>query len=173
MGTTFATEMSPIVGWAVVDFVGGREEFGTFEDACARLVDVRDNGAVLAGSRPSGDPYYDCYDAHDPSIEVMEEDPAPTVHMNVGNAALLCDVLGIASDDEDGGEMTPTDFLGRVLVAQALSPADAGVPMYTESGDGRFINCGRPEGYLQDRLADLRELAEWAIAHGRGTVWWG
>lgn len=173
MGTTFATEMGPVIGWAVVDRVGGREEFGTYEAACSRMVDVRDNGAVLAGSCLSGYAYHEYYGPHDPTIEVVEEDPAPTVHMNFSNAALICDVLGISRDAEDGGEMSPKDFLGRILLAQALSPADAGVPARSATAGGRFTNGGRPEGYVQSRLSNLRELAEWAIAHDRRTVRWG
>ncbi|MEU9014724.1 hypothetical protein AB0D12_34265 [Streptomyces sp. NPDC048479] len=59
-------------------------------------------------------------------------------------------------------------FLGRFLLALALDPEDAGRPAVT---DGRFIDCGRSQGYAQSRLYELRELAEYAHARGLRVTW--
>lgn len=72
------------------------------------------------------------------------------------------------------GSMPAQDFLGRVLVAQAVNPADAGVParVMPSEGGATMIDCGRREGYSEDRLGQLHELAEFAVSRGR-TIQWG
>lgn len=101
------------------------------------------------------------------------------VNMSNGNAALVCATLGIDLDAEGWcGSLSAADFLGRVLLALAIAPADEGMPSYelapgdsagifgtVRQGGPRFIQGARPEGYTQQRLAQLRELAEWAVAH--------
>jgi hypothetical protein len=90
-----------------------------------------------------------------------------SVNMSNTNAARVCETLGIDLDDLGWcGSLPAADFLGRVLVALAVCPVDAGIPAHELSGTSpRWIECGRPEGYLQDRLGQLRELADWAVAH--------
>lgn len=174
MSIDFTTDSGSVLGHAVTDRCGGREEFATYDAATERLVAVRDHGAVLAGSKPSGDDYFDAYDVHNPSIEAIVEDLAPVVNMCNRNACFVAAALGILPvDGELWGSTSPADFLGRVMLAQAVSPADEGVPGYAHPGTGgRFIEGDRPSGYLQDRLVQLRDLADWAIAHGRDSIWW-
>jgi hypothetical protein len=90
-----------------------------------------------------------------------------SVNMSNANAARVCETLGIDLDEEGWcGSLPAADFLGRVLMALAVLPVDAGVPWHEVPGPGaRMIECGRPEGYTQDRLGQLRELADWAVAH--------
>lgn len=175
MSIDFTTDSGSVLGYAVTDRSGGQEKFATYDAAVQRLVAVRDRGAILNGSQPSGDEYRDMYDVHDPSIDVLVDDPAPVVNMCNRNAWFVGAALGITPiDGELSGSTTPIDFLGRVLLAQAISPADAGTPAYAHPGTGgRFIEGDRPTAYLQDRLDQLRDLAEWAIAHGRDSIWWG
>lgn len=77
---------------------------------------------------------------------------------------------------EDGGlmgSMSARDFLGRVLVAQAVNPADAGLAS-TESTAGSgmtIVSCGRSEGYSDHRLGQLREVAEFGVDRGRDIQW--
>lgn len=93
-----------------------------------------------------------------------------SVNMSSSNAAHVCASLGLDLEDLGWcGSLAAEDFLGRVLVALAVLPVDAGMPRHElprEPGTVRWIECGRPEGYAQDRLGQLRELADWAIAHG-------
>ncbi|MFD9047753.1 hypothetical protein, partial [Streptomyces zaomyceticus] len=77
-----------------------------------------------------------------------------SVNMANANAARVLDVLGF---DELCGEVGARDFLGRVLMALALEPEDAGRP---SSVEGRVVDCGRPVGYVQARLEELRVLGE-------------
>ena len=101
------------------------------------------------------------------------------VNMSNSNAAVVCATLGIDLEEWGWcGSLPAADFLGRVLIAPAVSPVDAGVPAHRlQPGDSAgvfgtvveggptFIECGRREGYTQERLDQLRELADWAIAH--------
>jgi hypothetical protein len=170
MSITFTTEMSPIVEWAVTDRAGGREQLDTYDEAVARMVAVRDHGAILNGARPTGDAVADHRDMHDAVIiELIEADPAPEINVSNRNAFYLLRALGV-TDPDYSGTMKPADFLGRVLIAEAISPSDAGVPAYAVTE--RFIDCGRSEGYLHERLTQLRELADWAIEHQREEICW-
>lgn len=101
------------------------------------------------------------------------------VNMSNSNAAQVCRTLGIDLEEWGWcGSMSAQDFLGRVLVALAIEPADAGIPAHqllpgdsagifgtVAEGGPTFIECGRREGYTQERLSQLRELADWAVAH--------
>jgi hypothetical protein len=103
-----------------------------------------------------------------------------------GNVAHIAETLGIEGPDE-GGEVygdEPADlFLGRVLLALAVAPQDAGTPATSRTlgdgfggsplltAEGRWYDCGRSEGYTQRKLAELRTLAEWAAARGHRVAW--
>lgn len=103
---------------------------------------------------------------------VIGLDPAgdvPEVNLANANARRVLEVLGLADEFGDlTGNATAEEFLGRCLIALAVEPADAGVPAVQ---DGSFIDCGRPAGYLQDRLAELHDLAMWCAAQGRAVSW--
>ena len=90
------------------------------------------------------------------------------INVSSANAVVLCDALGINLAEEGWcGSLPAEDFLGRVLVALAVQPSDEGIPTHeVPTGGVRWIECGRRPGYIQDRLAQLHELAEWAVAHG-------
>lgn len=92
------------------------------------------------------------------------------VNVSNFNAKAVLDVLGFGGD-EDGelaGAVDGSDFLGRVLTAQALNPADAGVPATQE---GNVIYCGRPEGYMEDVLARLHPIAQHAADTNQEVAW--
>lgn len=103
---------------------------------------------------------------------VLRDVPAAehlAVNMSNSNAARVCGSLGINLDAMGWcGSLTAQDFLGRILVALAVEPADAGLPSTVDAAPGRatFIDCGRAPGYAQERLEQLRELADWAVANG-------
>ena len=102
----------------------------------------------------------------------VEVEPAPYVNVSNMNAVALFDVLGwmVGSSFEDRccGLMSSFDFMGRVLTADALSLVDAGVPA---TQDGIMVECGRAEGYVNARLVELREVAEYALANGFNVAW--
>ena len=99
------------------------------------------------------------------------------VNMSNSNAATVAATLGIDLNELGWcGSMAAEDFLGRVLVALAISPADEGMPSYrmapgdsagvfgtVREGGPTFIQGARHPGYLQERLAQLHELAVWAV----------
>lgn len=105
-----------------------------------------------------------------------EEAPeALQINMSNTNACRVCEALGIdlASDDWVG-DMPAEAFLGRVLLALAISPTDDGMPSYEHQPVGTgptVIEGGRRPGYLQERLAQLHALGEYAISM-RSEVWW-
>lgn len=90
------------------------------------------------------------------------------INMSSSNAAVVCGALGIDLAEEGWcGSLPAEDFLGRVLMALAIQPSDEGVPARDDTvpGQVRWIECGRRPGYIQERLAQLHELAQWAVAH--------
>jgi hypothetical protein len=122
------------------------------------------------------------------------------VNLSNLNAQTLMDLLGLRIDqDGDGdwaGSLSADDLLGRVLIAQAINPADEGLPAYkmtgAEAGNhsgllGSMLSGlaqaeaegkagpsiwfgGRPAGYFDERLAQVRELAEAVKALGDDWV---
>lgn len=81
----------------------------------------------------------------------------------------LCPVFAEAAGDAD-----PADFLGRVLIAEALAGQaadDSGRGWSALPGLPNHVDCGRPAGYLTERLAQLRTIAEDAAAHNAMVVW--
>ena len=96
------------------------------------------------------------------------------INMSNANAAVVCGALGIDLAAEGWcGSLPAEDFLGRVLVALAIQPADEGIPSHElpREHNGpfpvgpRIVECGRRPGYIQERLAQLHALAQWAVDH--------
>jgi hypothetical protein len=108
------------------------------------------------------------FSAYNTTTHEFEADEL-SVNMANANAAHVLSALGLDTMDLAGGEPAET-FLGRVLMALAVAPADAGVPAHTV-GSERFIDCGRSVGYLQERLSQLHELALSAKEHGCEISW--
>lgn len=128
--------------------------------------------ALVAGDVPHpacGDDWCRADDSRSMRIDAVDE--TPEMNVSNANARLVLDALGYgdALRDEDlTGQASGEDFLGRVLTAVAVAHADVGIPAHQM---GRVIECGRPEGYLDDRLDTLRTVAEAAIASGRDVCW--
>lgn len=107
---------------------------------------------------------------------------APSLNVSNGNAIVLLEALGLLGEVTDTpfgpvpdacGSLDAETFLGRVLAAEVLSVGDAGTETETlvEEGRATMVMCGRPEGYLDAKLAVLREVATWAQAHQVPVVW--
>lgn len=115
------------------------------------------------------------FSAYSPATQQFVADEL-AVNMANANAAHVLDVLGFGEDVRAGdlcGTVSGEDFLGRVLMALAVSPADAGIPAHEDhtAGGMLWIEGGRPEGYTQERLGQLRELAEDARDRGCSITW--
>jgi hypothetical protein len=100
---------------------------------------------------------------------------SPGINVNNGNAGSLLEVLGLPTDPwnlpMNFDYPTGYDFLGRVLIALGLAPKDEGRPVVADLDNPRWIEGGRRSGYTQDKLAEMRTLAEYAIAHNRRVTW--
>lgn len=98
--------------------------------------------------------------------------PEPEVQMSNGNAVTILDVLGIQVgedfSDRCSGSMDASDMMGRILMAQALNPADAGSVTIAV---GNIVACGRPEGYTDAKLSALIEVVKFAEVNNLPVVW--
>lgn len=106
-------------------------------------------------------------------VALAHTDLEVSVNVADGNASHLLDVLGLPFDG-NGGHLDAADFKGRVLVAMALNPVDAGVPAHTAHSDllgMTVIDAGRRPGYTDERLTHLLEVAEAALRQGRDVSW--
>jgi hypothetical protein len=107
-----------------------------------------------------------------PATEPSNTDPAPTLCAAAREAdglpGTVPDPAVLPCAAGDAGQIPAEDFLGRVLVALALTPEDAGVDGYWS---GRTHMGGRRAGYLQRRLVELHDLARWCADRGRDVVW--
>jgi hypothetical protein len=97
----------------------------------------------------------------------------PQINISYGNHALIMGMLGYRGDDIDCGHADAEDFLGRLLVADALlETTDAREPSTVRGANGAtLIDLGQREGYVNDKLRILIELAHWAKANGTELVW--
>lgn len=100
---------------------------------------------------------------------VLRTSGPAAVDMKLRDGLDMLTALGFSADPAAvHGEVQPADLLGRLLLADALTPADEGVPT-TE--DGRWTTGGRSEGWTQRKLAELRTLAELAQTQGVPVGW--
>lgn len=155
-----------------------RRVFTTYAEAVAGIPDHR---------RLCTDPF--CEEGTPFVVARTAADDEPTVETTSVNARLLLRALGLVPDigadaittdapDQHGdpggtddlvGACDSGELLDRIDLALALHPADAGIPWHTTRGN--VIDCGRPPGYLHDRLAALREVAAYAQSSRRRVDW--
>lgn len=117
----------------------------------------------------------DTPDANIHCYPVYDTDGDMNVHMSNTNAIRVLELLGYNSENSDmyTGSCDAEDFAGRVMLALALTPEDAGVPATTTvlSNGPTVIDGGRSAGYLQHRLEQLSELAALARTHNAPISW--
>lgn len=133
-----------------------------------------------------------CHDYGGGIVEPVHAVDVPAVNVSNSNALFILGLLGyvdtmgadveyladtehtpelVPECPEIAGEDTAEAFLGRVVMALALAPEDAGVPAYTVGGGTNVIDCGRRPGYSQDVLTLLHDLAEIAHDHNWPVRW--
>jgi len=105
----------------------------------------------------------------------------PEVNMSNSNAVFILGLLGVSSEYELMGEshqelvgsMAAAVFAERVAFAGVVGGGDTGTTTvtYRDAGGPTIVECGRPAGYADERLAQLAEVAAWAAGHGREVVW--
>lgn len=167
MTVTFAPtfQATDIIGWTV-EHAGSDDTIGTtFPDHAAAVQ------ALVAHN--SACDREDCAIYGGQAVPVQAE-RMPDVNVSNTNAVAMLDVLGFGNDPsyDIGGECDADNFLGRILLALAVSPKDDGVPAHTPYADNdRWIDCGRRPGYTQDVLDNLRDVAEWSRENGRTVSW--
>lgn len=177
MSVTFFPEPAPTVGWRLADFFGGADPrlFATYEAAGAALMAAREQGTILPGcDDPEAAALGDGY-----RIDAVTAagDDAPEVNISNLNARHILGLLGFADGDGDVADLFGSSdagaFLGRVLTARALAPADEGVPVTTSGGSGMatLVECGRAPGYSERVLGQLERVAAWSRDHGRTVCW--
>lgn len=99
------------------------------------------------------------------------------VNVSNYNAGVILRALELYTADAfSGGDQLDIDeFLKRVERAEAeWEPGDEGEEPYTLAEEGRanFHHMGRRPGYLNDRFAELREMAEAGKRRGHRFVVW-
>lgn len=168
MSVTFAPEAGPVDHYVATCLTcGTTQRFDDHDTVFALARSSYEGAARLDGCTDSGP--YECGDATIASaMEAIGE--TPSANMANSNARDVLSTLGIPDEDLCGG-MDPSDFLGRVLTGLALAPESAEIPTHAALGATNLITCGREAGYVQDRLRDLHEVAQFAIAHNRDVVW--
>lgn len=180
MSVTFAPATTGTGTWEVRCYCAEfapkvQAEFGSYSDASMWLSLYKAAPYALAGCTDE-----DCaiYGPHLSEVQVQQG--APSVNMSNSNAVSVMEALGLITSDsgEDFdlcGSLPAEDFEGRILMALAVAPVSAVRPTYTEGGaEGEgalMVHCGRPEGYVQDRLNALREVVMFAREHDLSIDW--
>jgi hypothetical protein len=96
--------------------------------------------------------------------------------LSTANGLDLLDALGI--EETYSNDPWPIQCC-RVLVTVArrkrLGYRSPEIPRSERSAPGRctFVDCGRSEGYIEQRLSDLSDLLNQAIAAGATHIGWG
>lgn len=112
------------------------------------------------------------------TFSVADDFAGDYADLNVSNAngVELIMALGIGSMDDYWGEIPATALLAACdqLAAAPDSPAIApssGAGMLFGAYVPNMVECGRRQGYLQDRARALAEVAADAQRAGRAVVW--
>ena len=178
MSVTFSATMSNLVGWDVecvcgATFLSEGEQPMTRDQVETLLYSFRDNPRGLENCKDDDCYYYGIY-----SKAITEGPESDSVNVANGNSVPIFEALGlmhegVTFEDVCAGSMPAEDFLGRILMHMAVAPVSAEKPTLVNQGarGAKEIVCGRPEGYVQDQLARLQAIAEFAVAQGRDIMW--
>lgn len=171
MSVTFCTE-APTLYFEIACYARGRvaTRFATHAEAYAEQIAM-----LTRGEHPKGCADEYCLAMGHTFIDAVCAMDTHEVNLSNVNARFILGNLGLVT--EEGADMSGTldaeDFLGRVLLAAALSPEDEGIPSHAASSTGAtMVECGRRAGYLHEVLDSLRAVADDAIRL-REKVYWG
>lgn len=162
MSVTFSVE-SPIIGWVSACACGQVRTTTMYEtyDAVRAAIDAGAENPQCRSCDGYGDGPYAS------AISLFDE--APEVNVSNANAGTLLRALGLY---EQGGDLTGAlsgeEFASKVIQARVLTPQDAGVPAMAY---GAVQDCGRRPGYIQERLDQLQEIANFAWDKGVAVTW--
>jgi len=114
----------------------------------------------------------DCdFTINDYAYRSYDTDNDPALNISNNNGIYLLNYLGFEKP-EYVGSVDADDMMGRILIAEGLAPHDEGVPDHQISSSGAtIIDCGRPAGYLQDKLKALHLVAEFAKKYNAQVSW--
>lgn len=148
MSVSFNTVPGPVVGFTLVCGHGSTghrfADYAAVQDFLTTEAKAHGGTGHLAGC---GDEF--CA-AMPVQSQALEADPSPAMKLSGGTAAALLSVLGYPVGGETvAGSDSAGNVLDRVLAAQAAGPI----------------------GATADRLAELREIAEFSAARGRDVQW--
>ena len=102
-----------------------------------------------------------------------ELDIDKSVNVANRNARELLTIIGLDSEDL-WGSLDASDFLSRCMLAMVEERDDSVVSdmVYCQHPSGpRFIDMGRPAGYLTEKLGLLADVATVALQAGRAVMW--
>lgn len=165
-----------------------RREFATAAVAARARADHH----LFCGDQDCGN-----QDGGKPRVQARRRaDTEPRLDLHVGGGVALLRVLGLipeagvgdvlAADPALGaaparaaaedvpelcGQCRAEQLLGRIILALELGPRDDGGPAHYLGPGKRFLDCGRPPGYVPDRLARLDVVARYARSQHRDVVW--
>lgn len=184
MSVTFYPELGPVDHYTVECInCDATQNFSTHEAAYTLHAAIREGTAHIDGC--TQEPYR-CQDGGI-MYEVEALGVTPTVNVASSHAVDILEVLGLTSRHEpietDGhtalnipgddlcGSLPAQDFLGRILMALAVAPESAERPAYAAVGASHVTSCYRRAGYLQSKLHELHEVAQFCHTHDRPIIW--
>lgn len=196
MSVSFYAALAPAVAYAITcgcePATMAAPRYGSYEDAVEAL-GKRDGTELLFPTALPGCTMPETCPGYDLHIEAIDadqaaDDPCPAVNIGQVNAARILPMLGYevhetgetffgvpTHDDDMYGEADAQEFLGRVLMALAIEPADEGTDTHElprEDDRGPHVHqCGRRAGYTEEKLSALHTLAQWCAERGRPVVW--
>lgn len=142
------------------------EVFGTYDEAYSYALSSELNQVVFSGCElPDVCPY-------EPVMvnAVHDTSDAPYVNMSSKNAVDVFSTLGVnlMTADDWAGTFDAADLYGRITLA--LGVTDESLPT-DDVTYGNVVECGRRQGYVQDKLQELRTVVEYAQQRGRLVCW--
>lgn len=190
MSVEFIAEMGEVTGYEVTCVCGtaaNTVHTATYAGAGAVLVKVRDGNHDL-GCDPTA-----CFgDGARIELHHPTED-SPSVRLSCSNAARVLNALGYGDNEKPVGEAdgtfadafqamadmyscgttTADEFIGRVLIAEAIYPSNDGAAAesITLHGGGTVVAPERGDTYMTEVLAHLHRVAEYAQEHHANVTW--
>lgn len=164
MSISFFVEMGDVYAYKVSCMCPNSDgvAFASYEDASLHLLMLQDANTPVPGCEND-------YCLHNGIFVNPLNDASGTTEVNMSNrnAFAVLDALGL-SYDGNGGEIDPRDLMARIDIVLAVSPASDAVPTVQH---GNMTVCGRPEGYVQNKLNEILRVCEDAVEMNRNVVW--